>query len=80
MTIFEAFVAASGKSSQATSSALWGQFAEKTADVMTEGPIGLAMLWESAWPKAGKTVTGKPRRSNVMKYAIATWTRTSYHP
>lgn len=70
MLIVEAFVAAGGRANQTTSRALWDQFGGKTADVMTEGALGLAMLWESAWKAAGEPATSRVPIAEVSRDAV----------
>lgn len=47
-----AYIAAGGGQSHALTTKLFTQFGDATGDVMADGTVTLAMLWESAWQAA----------------------------
>jgi hypothetical protein len=51
-TLINAFIAAGGGESHALTTALFSQFGVATGDVMADGTLTLAVLWESAWQAA----------------------------
>jgi hypothetical protein len=49
MDVLDSYENAGAGTTKATINAMWDDLGDATADVMAQGAIYLAMLWESAW-------------------------------
>jgi hypothetical protein len=72
MDILDSYEKAGAGTRHATLDAMWDDLGEATADVMAQGSLYLAMLWESAWVKGGGPAIAPGKLKELDKEDVRT--------